>query len=153
MTWRANATDFELLPVGDHLDLLCRLSGRFHEQELFAVLCDRVLVVTGVGPISDGSKNGLRPAARVSQEYAVPLCSDSGYPCGEELTPVFDSNSNPISSPENDAVETARAISPRNARGSVGATAAPIPRPTAGSVASYSTRTSTRPGVSFGPKN
>src|SRR5262245_8279575 len=39
----------------------------------------------------------------------------------------FDSNAKPNSSPENEPVETADAISPRNAPGCVAATAEPIP--------------------------
>ena len=77
---------------------------------------------------------------------SVPSCA---YPRGEELASSLVSNSNPISSPENEPVETARANSPRNARGSVGGTALPIPRGKAGPVASHSTRKSTWAGVSL----
>src|SRR5262245_33649594 len=81
---------------------------------------------------------------------SVPICAQ---PCGDVLAPGFDVNSKPNSWPEHEIVETAGAISPRKAAGSVGGTASPLPRGTAGPVASHSARKSTRAGVSFGPKN
>jgi hypothetical protein len=69
------------------------------------------------------------------------------------LAPRFDWNSKPIWSPKHSIVESAGAISPSNAAGSVGGTEAPEPRGTAGPVAFQTARKSTRAGASLGPKN